>query len=132
MDDNHVRSLDFVDPLVLQAEKILAQRKTRALTIDPDLLGEPGWDILLSAFIAAGKGHACRIDMLAMDLHLSVGLTQRWIALLVDRDMLESRDNLVVLTSKAEKALRDMFKAQLHDLMREIGAFQRGMKANAG
>ena len=122
--------IDLIDPLVLQAEKILTQRQSRMLMLDPDLLGEPGWDILLAAYIAGGKGHACMVDQMAADLNLSERLAQRWVAILAEHDLLESRDNLVVLTTKAEKILSDLFKLQLNEIMREIRALSQNLETS--
>ena len=126
---SHNRTTGNLDPLVLQAEKILAQRQARYRVIDTDLLGEPGWDILLSAFIAAGRGTACRADALARELQLTLRAVQRWTALLAEREMIEARDNLIVLTSKAETILRDLFKAQLQELARELRAIDAPLQA---
>ena len=108
------------DPLILQAEKIFAQRQTRSTVIAAELLGEPGWDILLMAFIASGKGGGCERDAIAAELGLSETLMHRWIDLLVCRGMLEVSDSMIVLTDKAERKMRKLFSAQLQDLLRDI------------
>lgn len=117
------------DPLVLQAEKIFEQRQARNLVIDPDLLGEPGWDILLCAFIAGGKGSGCRADVLCRDLGLTPRVMQRWIDLLEDRGMIETNGKLLVLTRRAEGVMRNMFSAQIKELMQEISTRLPGFGA---
>ena len=109
-----------VDLLVLQAEKVLAQRRSRHLVIDADLLGEPGWDILLTAFIGTSKGRGCRADQLAVDLGLSEQVTARWIEVLRERELLAVNGHLVIVTEKADVRLRTLFRSQLRELMQEI------------
>lgn len=111
---------DAVDPLVTQAEKIFAQRQARLKTIDADLLGEPGWDIMLRAFIEGSRGNGCRADLLPAEIGASPEVTGRWIALLAERGMIEVQGNLLALSDKAESKLRLMFSAQLKELMHEI------------
>lgn len=111
----------LVDPLVVQAEKIFAQRQARNLVIDPDLLGEPGWDILLCAFIANGRERYCTPKDLAQELRLSQAMTDRWIAILESRDLIESCELGIRASEKADQLLRTMFGAQLRELSQELG-----------
>lgn len=112
------------DPLLVQAEKVLAQRQARATLIDPDLLGEPGWDILLCAFIACRKGEKCHKDAIARQVGVSTLTASRWMNLLEDRHMIESQYGAVALTDEGEAKLASLFSAQMKELMREFGTFQ--------
>lgn len=109
------------DPLLEQAEKIFAQRQTRALVIDRDLLGEPGWDILLCAFIANRKGDACRLSDVAEAIDLGTATTQRWADALTQRGYLHQRDGLLAISEDAEAKLAGMFRKQLTELMQAFG-----------
>lgn len=123
MDKRDEWSGKAMDPLVLQAQTILAQRLARLKVIDPDLLGEPGWDILLMVFIATGKGNACKIDTLGGELGLSEITTARWVAVLAERNMLEVDGNLATLSDKTERTMRVLFSAQLDDLLHKVSTF---------
>lgn len=119
----------FADPIVLQAEKILSQRQTRNLVIDPDLLGEPGWDIILSAFIATGKSKICTAGSLATDLDLSLSVVNRWINLLTERDMIQVDGLKVSISPNADGKLRKMFGAQMQALFKELNGISGALHA---
>ena len=105
------------DPLLEQAEKIFAQRRARAQLIDRDLLGEPGWDILLCAFIANRKGTACRLSDVAEAIDLSTATTQRWADALTQRGYVHQRDGLLAISEDAEARLAGMFRNQLTEII---------------
>jgi hypothetical protein len=109
------------DPLLEQAKKILDQRRTRALVIDRDLLGEPGWDILLCAFIANRKGEACQLLDVAKEIDLSPSTTKRWADALTQRGFLRQRDGLLAISEDAEAKLAAMFKKQLIEVLQAVG-----------
>ena len=120
---------EAVDPLVIQAQKIFAQRQARLKLIDADLLGEPGWDIMLRAFIETRRGSGCRIDSLPAEISASPEITARWIAVLVERGMVERRGSMLALTENAETSLRLMFSAQLKEMMQEFGKSVPGSRS---
>lgn len=109
------------DPLLEQAQKIFAQRQARTQVIDRDLLGEPGWDILLSAFIALRKGEACRLTEVARAIDLSPATTQRWADALTQRGYLSQREGLIAISEDAEAKLAAMFKKQLIEILMDPG-----------
>jgi len=110
------------DPLLKQAQKILAQRQTRALVIDRDLLGEPGWEILLCAFIAARKGEPCVLADVAQTIDLGLATTQRWADALTERGFVSQRKGLLEISVDAEAKLAGMFRKQRIELMQELGS----------
>lgn len=114
---------ETVDPLVLQAENVFAQRQERLKLIDADLLGEPGWDIMLRAFIETGNGGGCRTDKLPQEINESPEVTRRWIGLLVERGVIEMKSGLIILSSDAETRMRAMFSAQIRNILQGIGKF---------
>lgn len=116
---------NLVDPLVLQAEKIFSLRQARKLFLDPDLFGEPGWEILLCAFIATGQGRHLSEKALAEELKLSLPVTQKWTELLVSRGLICDEDNAVSLTADADAIMRRMLGTQ-------IGAFLQDFSAGDG
>lgn len=109
------------DPLLEQAEKIFAQRQMRAQVIDRDLLGEPGWDILLCAFIANRKGDACRLSDVARAIDLGTATTQRWADALTQRGYLHQREGLLAISEDAEAKLAVMFRKQLAEILQAFG-----------
>lgn len=109
------------DPLLEQAQKIFAQRQTRAQVIDRDLLSEPGWDILLCAFIANRKGEACRLAEVARAIDLGTATTQRWADALTERGYLHQREGLLAISEDAEHKLAGMFRKQLSEILQSLG-----------
>lgn len=110
------------DLLCEQAQKILAQRQARAQVIDRDLLGEPGWDILLCAFIANRKQTACPLSDVAQTIDLSIASTQRWADALTQRGYLHQREGLIAISEDAEAKLAGMFRKQLAEIMQAFGS----------
>jgi hypothetical protein len=116
--------LEAVDPLLSQAEKIFLQRQARALVIDPDLLGEPAWDILLCAFIAYRKGTVCKQDEIAEEINISLSVASRWVSLLSTRGMLVQKGDFFVISEETEHRLSAMFKAQINDVLEAFEALE--------
>lgn len=111
----------LVDPVLLQAEKVFLQRQARSRFLDADLLGEPGWDILLCAFVAAGNERKCRIEDLAGELNLSIAVTERWVRLLIERDLLDESGDFIAISRHGDAIIRRMFRALMRDNMQELG-----------
>ena len=104
------------DPILEQAERILNRRQARRLVIDPDLLGEPGWDILLCAFIAMAKGRVCLVENLERELELSPSVARRWIGRLAARQMIDDNGMTVSITQTAGETVRTLLGAQVDEL----------------
>ncbi len=111
-------SIDF---LLVQAQRVFSQRQTRKLMIDADLLGEPGWDILLCAYIAHRKGNNCSLDAVAGDIGLGIQTTRRWVDLLTARDLLIQRNGFFAISEIAETKLSTMFSKQMNELAMASG-----------
>jgi hypothetical protein len=118
MVSNQDPGIGFHDPLLKQAETILAQRQTRCLVLDRDILGEPGWDILLCAFIAYRKGVACILEDVASTIDLSPALTKRWVTLLAERKMLTIHRGLFSITEETEQKISKMFEKQITEMLK--------------
>ncbi|KEO91378.1 hypothetical protein EH31_01570 [Erythrobacter longus] len=110
------------DPVVAQAERLFAYRQERIQLIDPELLGEPGWDILLYAFITAGSSRVCRPEALAKELRLSSDAIRNWIERLAERDLLQDCGATTRITPHGEAIMRRLLNAHLKDMARELGA----------
>ena len=113
------------DPVLFQAEQIFSQRQRRYSLIDGDILGEPGWDILLCAFIAQRKGRACSLNDVASDVGLGLETARRWVNLLADRGMLVLKGSLFAIAEDTELALSSMFMAQIKELFSTLSSEMR-------
>lgn len=111
-----------VDPLLFQAEKIFAQRKSRSQTLPGDILGEPGWDILLLAFIAHRKATICTFDEVTEEIGLGQSAVERWIKILELRELVvvSHRGKFFSISEDAEMKLSAMFAGQIRELKQEI------------
>lgn len=109
------------DPLLVQAERVLSQRQARHMVIDPDVLGEPGWDILLCAYIAHRKGNYCRLDAVASEIGLNVQTTKRWVDLLTLRELLIQRNDLFAISDDAEVKISSLFSRQINEMLQALG-----------
>ena len=96
----------LTDPLVNHAEKMFTHRQARHTLIDPDILGEPAWDILLAAFIAKGRESVCQGENLQEELRLTPSQFRRWVGVLVERDLLQEQEMIIDLSIKGEDIMR--------------------------
>ena len=111
------------DPLLDQAVRIFSQRQSRGMVIDPSVLGEPGWDILLYAYIAHHKGVVCEVDVVAGEVGLSRSLTRRWVDILSLRDLVIQKDALFAIREETEMTLSAMFKTQISEMLEMMRIF---------
>ena len=112
----------FSDPVLQQAEVILAQRLSRSLVLDREIFGEPGWDILLCSFIARRKGTDCALEEVSRAIDLPPTIVERWVDLLVGKNMLFFRENMFTITLETEQKLSRMFKLQIDKVLRSLPA----------
>lgn len=120
------------DPLLAQVERIFYQRKSRYELIDRDVLGEPGWDILLCTYMVQRRELACDLGRLATEIGLRLETTMRWVAILAQRNLLIQQDNIVALSDEAEMMLSKMFMEQIREVSRAIAqAADRPGEANS-
>ena len=79
--------------LVRLAKRLKAMRDSRSSMLDPSLFGEPGWDILLSLFIAEGEGYRLKVTSLAFESGVSGSTVLRWIDRLLELGLIQRRPN---------------------------------------
>lgn len=111
------------------------RRKRAAIFGDPDLFGEPGWDILLDLYIAEADGKPVSVSSACIGSAAPPTTGLRWLGVLaeqglVDRqhDPQDQRRVLVHLTEKAMAAMDEYFAVSLAlDL-----AGQTGREGQAG
>lgn len=106
------------DPLLKQAETVFSQRQARGSVIDPDFLGEPGWDILLCAYIAHRRGTSCSTETFANQIGLSLEITRRWVDFLTARDMLDLKGPTCSISVTAEAKLTSLFSKQYEEILK--------------
>lgn len=95
------------------AEAVQRSRRRRALYLDPALLGEPAWDMLLDLFVAAVRREEVTVTSLCQSAAVPVTTALRWIAVLEDQALVERRPvpgdplaALAVLTEAGREAVR--------------------------
>lgn len=113
MFDSEKLSKQVSDPLSVHAERIFAERQERLGVIAADLLGEPGWDILLCAYIAGRKGAACLVDDVAAAIGNPASATKRWVLILQEHGMLVANEDAFTISLEAEVKLTDLFQSQI-------------------
>lgn len=109
------------DIVIAQAERVFLHRKARNELISHELLGEPAWDILLYAFVTAGKSRVCWVETLAREVSLSPAETRGWIGRMAARDLIEDCGASIVITPRADAIMRRIFKAHMMDIGMEFG-----------
>lgn len=106
-------SKDVTDALSAHAERIFAERRERLGVIAPDLLGEPGLDVLLYAYIAGRKGSACFVDDVAAAIGKPVSTTKLWVLILQERGMLVAKQDAFTISLETECELTNLVRAQV-------------------
>ena len=106
------------------AKLMYAARRDRDIFFDPDLFGEPAWDILLDLYIAAVEGRQISVSSSAMGARAPLTTGLRWIAALVERGLavrthnaLDQRVTYVALSDTGKVAIEaflDRYIQHLH------------------
>jgi DNA-binding MarR family transcriptional regulator len=93
--------------LLLLAKRIREIREKRSEFLEPEIFGEPGWDILLSLYIAAREGYRMKISAVCNESGVPDTTAIRWLESLrelglVDkrRNPLDARSSFVELTAE--------------------------------
>lgn len=75
-----------------RARALLAQRRRRDTRAGPlaELFGEPGWDILLTLFIAYEEGRSLSVDGIGPPLALRPPVLSRWLRVLAARGLVRT------------------------------------------
>ncbi|MDP5104118.1 MAG: MarR family winged helix-turn-helix transcriptional regulator [Erythrobacter sp.] len=104
---------------VTLARKAYSLRRQRAAIFgNPDLFGEPAWDILLDLYIANAEGKTVSVSSACIGSAAPATTGLRWLGVLTDEGLLvrenDSEDHrrvMVRLTSKGLKAMEQFFDA---------------------
>lgn len=104
--------------LDLARHTYLLRRKRAAIFGDPDLFGEPAWDILLDLFIAAGEGKSVSVSSACIGSASPPTTGLRWLGVLTDHGLIarendpeDNRRVIVKLTPNGLAAMQRFFEA---------------------
>lgn len=104
--------------LALARKAYALRRKRAALFGNPDLFGEPAWDILLDLYIAAGEGKPVSVSSACIGSAAPPTTGLRWLGVLADEGLVvreadaeDHRRVLVRLTSAGHAAMDKFFDA---------------------
>ena len=98
--------------------QIILARRARARVFGAELFSDPGWDVLLSLFVARLRQQKVTFEQLGRDVALSANLAARWINTLNKHGLVRLRsdhgDNRrisVELSAKGAEAMREWLEA---------------------
>ena len=104
--------------LVLARKTYALRRKRAAIFGNPDLFGEPAWDILLDLFIADGEGKTVSVSSACIGSAAPATTGLRWLGVLADEglvvrenDQEDHRRVMVRLTPAGHAAMERFFEA---------------------
>lgn len=104
--------------LALARKAYSLRRKRQAIFGNPDLFGEPAWDILLDLFIAAGEGKPVSVSSACIGSAAPATTGLRWLGVLADEGLIlreadaeDHRRVLVRLTPVGQAAMERFFDA---------------------
>jgi hypothetical protein len=102
--------------LALARRTYALRRKREAIFGNPDLFGEPAWDILLDLFIAQGEGKPVSVSSACIGSAAPATTGLRWLGVLADQGLIlrendpeDQRRVLVRLTPRGLAALERFF-----------------------
>lgn len=112
-DDYFYSSPPLVDTTEFLGRLYQERRIRDDVFADPDLFGEPAWDMLLDLAVAEGKGKAMSITALCIGAHVPPTTALRWVKILEDRgliarrpDPVDQRRSFLALTNVGRAKLR--------------------------
>lgn len=94
------------------ASRIYESRRIRSKVLDPDLFGEPAWDILLAVYCLPARGERLSITDVSLAADLPQATSHRWQQILAQRELLDHfpdeqdrRRSFVKLSDKGRELL---------------------------
>ena len=104
--------------LALARKAYALRRKRAAIFGNPDLFGEPAWDILLDLFVAQGEGKPVSVSSACIGSASPATTGLRWLGVLADEGLVvrendpeDHRRVLVRLTPAGSAAMERFFEA---------------------
>jgi len=108
--------------MVAIAREEYRHRRRRTEFLDPDLLAEPGWDMLLDLFISAESGKRISVTSLCVASAVPATTALRWITVLEEQGLVERthaqsdrRVNFVDLTPDGLKIMQQILFARIRE-----------------
>lgn len=105
-------------PVALARKAYALRRKRAHIFGNPDLFGEPAWDILLDLFIAQGDGKPVSVSSACIGSAAPATTGLRWLGVLADEGLIERESDcedhrrvLVRLTPAGTAAMERFFEA---------------------
>lgn len=105
-------------PLAMACKTYALRRKRATIFGNPDLFGEPAWDILLDLFIAQGQGKSVSVSSACIGSAAPATTGLRWLGVLADEGLIvreadpaDQRRVLVRLTATGRAAMVRFFDA---------------------
>ncbi|NCP14501.1 MAG: transcriptional regulator [Sphingomonadales bacterium] len=109
------------DYLIMARKAYSMRRKRDAIFGNPDLFGEPAWDILLDLYIAQSEGKSVSVSSACIGSAAPATTGLRWLGVLADEGLVvrendagDQRRVLVRLTPAARAALERFFDSVDH------------------
>lgn len=104
--------------LALARKTYALRRKRSAIFGNPDLFGEPAWDIMLDLFVAHGEGKTVSVSSACIGSASPATTGLRWLGVLADEGLVvrendpeDHRRVMVRLTSTGQAAMERFFEA---------------------
>lgn len=105
--------------LVYYAKMVFAARRARVSIMPSELLGEPGFELLLNSYIAWSEQRDVSLQSACDEMAVSSSVALRWIAILVNRglldrtgDQIDGMPGLIRLTEKGVDLVTRTLQAQ--------------------
>lgn len=101
--------------LALARQAYALRRKRTAIFGNPDLFGEPAWDILLDLYIAQGEGKSVSVSSACIGSASPATTGLRWLGVLADEGLVlrendpEDHRRVLVRLTRAGQAAMDRF-----------------------
>jgi Mn-dependent DtxR family transcriptional regulator len=91
-------------------------RKLRQEIFNPELFGEPAWDIMLILFSDTDHSGQISVQEIALELNLTEQFISRWIFVLAKNDLVVLCGDRAELSANGRNKLKNYLKRQIASL----------------
>jgi DNA-binding MarR family transcriptional regulator len=106
-------------------------RRLRHEVFEPELFGEPAWDILLLLFSNSDHSGQLPIADIARELQVTRTLAERWLSVLEGHALVSLSGGFAELTDKGRDKLRIYLRRQIGSLMQMLQTADKAMQPQA-
>lgn len=106
-------------------------RRLRHEVFEPELFGEPAWDILLLLFSNSDRSGQLPISEVIRELQLTNTLVGRWLNVLEGHALISLSGGFAELTDKGRDKLRIYLRRQIGSLMQILQAAEKAGSLHA-